>query len=187
MGGKRVLSRGVAVRVGAFDHRVEKDESHAGKVMEKRVYERNKDKFPYSRFEMYDPNKKWDTYTVSGAAPRAHLARRLHLAHLTIVSVARACAAWWSGAWQRDARRGRQHGHDLSCRCVGLSTLTPRVFTRRPRATWRDARPYTRSTSARDFAEQERRRLYRESSTVEEAMMKRPPSILSHRVGSRLA
>ena len=75
MGGKRVLSRGVAVRVGAFDHRVEKDESHAGKVMEKRVYERNKDKFPYSRFEMYDPNKKWDTYTVSGAAPRAHLAR----------------------------------------------------------------------------------------------------------------
>ena len=46
------------VRVGAIDHRVEKDESHAGKVMEKRVYERNKDKFPYSRFEVYDPAKK---------------------------------------------------------------------------------------------------------------------------------
>jgi len=55
------------VRVGAFDHRVEKDESHAGKVMEKRVYERNKDKFPYSRFEIYDPAKKWDEYTVHGA------------------------------------------------------------------------------------------------------------------------
>ena len=54
------------IRVGAFDHRVEKDESHAGKVMEKRVYERNKDKFPYSRFEIYDPNKKWDEYTVHG-------------------------------------------------------------------------------------------------------------------------
>ena len=54
------------VRVGAFDHRVEKDESHAGKVMEKRVYERMKDKFPYSRFEMYDPDKKWDEYTVHG-------------------------------------------------------------------------------------------------------------------------
>ena len=48
------------VRVGAYDHRVEKDESHAGKVMEKRVYERLKDKFPYSRFEIYDPSKKYD-------------------------------------------------------------------------------------------------------------------------------
>ncbi len=55
------------VRVGTFDHRVEKDESHAGKVMEKRLYERNKDKFPYSRFELYDPNKSYDEYTVHGA------------------------------------------------------------------------------------------------------------------------
>lgn len=55
------------VRVGAYDHRVEKDESHAGKVMEKRVYERLKDKFPYSRFEVYDPNKKYDEYTVHGS------------------------------------------------------------------------------------------------------------------------
>lgn len=54
------------VRVGAFDHRVEKDESHAGKVMEKRVYERNKDKFPYSRFEIYDATKSYDEYTVHG-------------------------------------------------------------------------------------------------------------------------
>ena len=49
------------------DARVEKDESHAGKVMEKRVYERLKDKFPYSRFEVYDPNKKYDEYTVHGS------------------------------------------------------------------------------------------------------------------------
>ena len=55
------------MRVGAFDHRVEKDESHAGKVMEKRVYERNKDKFPYSRFEIYDASKKYDDYTVHGS------------------------------------------------------------------------------------------------------------------------
>ena len=32
--------------------RVEKDESHPGKVMFRNVYERNKDKFPYSRFEV---------------------------------------------------------------------------------------------------------------------------------------
>ena len=48
------------------DVRVEKDESHPGKVMDRRVYERNQDKFPYSRFEVYDPNKKWETYTVHG-------------------------------------------------------------------------------------------------------------------------
>ena len=49
------------------DVRVEKDESHPGKVMFRNVYERNKDKFPYSRFEVYDPHKKWDSYTVHGA------------------------------------------------------------------------------------------------------------------------
>ena len=55
------------VRVGPLDTRVEKDESHAGKVMEKRLYERNKDKFPYSRFEVYDSTKSYDTYTVHGS------------------------------------------------------------------------------------------------------------------------
>ena len=34
--------------------------------MEKRIYERMKDKFPYSRFELYDPNKRWDEYTTNG-------------------------------------------------------------------------------------------------------------------------
>mmetsp|Transcript_2168 Transcript_2168/g.7248 ORF Transcript_2168/g.7248 Transcript_2168/m.7248 type:complete len:113 (-) Transcript_2168:160-498(-) len=55
------------VRLGPVDSRVEKDESHAGKVMEKRLYERNKEKFPYSRFEVYDPSKRFDTYTVHGS------------------------------------------------------------------------------------------------------------------------
>ena len=55
------------VRLGPVDSRVEKDESHAGKVMEKRLYERNKEKFPYSRFEVYDPKKSYDTYTVHGS------------------------------------------------------------------------------------------------------------------------
>jgi len=49
------------------DSRVEKDESHAGKVMEKRLYERNKEKFPYSRFEVYDPTKKYDGYSIHGS------------------------------------------------------------------------------------------------------------------------
>jgi len=49
------------------DIRVEKDESHPGKVMFRSVYDRLKDKFPYSRFEVYDPEKKWDTYTVHGS------------------------------------------------------------------------------------------------------------------------
>jgi len=49
------------------DARVEKDESHAGKVMEKRLYERNKEKFPYSRFEVYDPAKKYDSYSIHGS------------------------------------------------------------------------------------------------------------------------
>jgi len=48
------------------DARVEKDESHPGKVMFRNVYERNKEKFPYSRFEVYDPQKKWDSYTTHG-------------------------------------------------------------------------------------------------------------------------
>ena len=55
------------VRLGLLDHRVEKDESHAGKVMERRLYERNKDTFPYSRFEVYDATKSYETYTVHGS------------------------------------------------------------------------------------------------------------------------
>ncbi|XP_031565192.1 protein FAM50A-like isoform X2 [Actinia tenebrosa] len=47
------------------DATVEKDESHAGKVVLRTWYERNKHIFPASRWEPYDPEKKWDKYTVS--------------------------------------------------------------------------------------------------------------------------
>ncbi|PIK42449.1 FAM50-like protein [Apostichopus japonicus] len=42
----------------------EKDESHAGKVVLRNWYERNKHIFPASRWEPYDPEKKWDKYTI---------------------------------------------------------------------------------------------------------------------------
>lgn len=49
------------------DVRVEKDESHPGKVCERRWYERNKHIFPASRWEIYDPNVKRDgKYSIHG-------------------------------------------------------------------------------------------------------------------------
>ena len=47
-----------------MDARVEKDESHAGKVVERRWYSRHKHIFPYSRWEVYDPDKTFERYTV---------------------------------------------------------------------------------------------------------------------------
>ncbi|TSS48078.1 Citrate synthase, mitochondrial [Bagarius yarrelli] len=46
------------------DATVEKDESHAGKVVLRSWYEKNKHIFPASRWEPYDPEKKWDKYTL---------------------------------------------------------------------------------------------------------------------------
>lgn len=46
------------------DATVEKDESHAGKVVLRQWYEKNKHIFPASRWEPFDPEKKWDKYTV---------------------------------------------------------------------------------------------------------------------------
>ncbi|XP_016000868.2 protein FAM50A-like isoform X2 [Rousettus aegyptiacus] len=46
------------------DATVEKDESHAGKVVLRSWYEKNKHIFPASRWEPYDPQKKWDKYTI---------------------------------------------------------------------------------------------------------------------------
>lgn len=54
------------VRVGALDSRVEKDESHPGKVCERKWYERNKHIFPASRWEIFDPAKNYGGYTISG-------------------------------------------------------------------------------------------------------------------------
>jgi protein FAM50 len=46
------------------DVRKEKDESHAGKIITRAYYERNQHIFPVNRWEVYDPNKSWDEYTV---------------------------------------------------------------------------------------------------------------------------
>ncbi|KAG5041710.1 hypothetical protein JHK85_014186 [Glycine max] len=48
------------------DATIEKDESHAGKVVERHWYEKNKHIFPASRWEIYDPAKKWERYTIHG-------------------------------------------------------------------------------------------------------------------------
>lgn len=48
------------------DATIEKDESHAGKVVERHWYEKNKHIFPASRWEIYDPNRKFDRYTIHG-------------------------------------------------------------------------------------------------------------------------
>lgn len=42
------------------DASIEKEESHAGKVVLRSWYERHKHIFPASRWEPYDPEKKWD-------------------------------------------------------------------------------------------------------------------------------
>eukprot|EP00850_Spirogloea_muscicola_P020396 SM000214S06790 [mRNA] locus=s214:131854:134544:- [translate_table: standard] len=49
------------------DATIEKDESHAGKVVERHWYEKNKHIFPASRWEIYDPTKRWERYTIHGA------------------------------------------------------------------------------------------------------------------------
>lgn len=46
------------------DRSVEKDESHAGKVLLRSWYDRNKHIFPASRWEPYDPAKTYDKYTI---------------------------------------------------------------------------------------------------------------------------
>ncbi|CAG8479578.1 8736_t:CDS:10 [Ambispora gerdemannii] len=46
------------------DATVEKDESHAGKVVERNWYEKNKHIFPASRWEIYDPEKNYGKYTI---------------------------------------------------------------------------------------------------------------------------
>lgn len=54
------------VRLGAVDTRIEKDESHPGKVVERRWYDRNKHIFPASRWEIYDPAKAYGSYSIHG-------------------------------------------------------------------------------------------------------------------------
>uniref|UniRef100_A0A2R5L793 Protein FAM50 homolog n=1 Tax=Ornithodoros turicata TaxID=34597 RepID=A0A2R5L793_9ACAR len=47
------------------DASIEKEESHAGKVLLRTWYERNKHIFPASRWEPYDPTRTYDKYTIS--------------------------------------------------------------------------------------------------------------------------
>lgn len=54
------------VRIGAIDVRIEKDEAHPGKVVERQWYDRNKHIFPASRWEIYDPSKDYGGYTIHG-------------------------------------------------------------------------------------------------------------------------
>ncbi|PIA15148.1 XAP5-domain-containing protein [Coemansia reversa NRRL 1564] len=46
------------------DVRIEKDDSHAGKVCERSWYERNKHIFPANRWEIFDPEKNYGSYTI---------------------------------------------------------------------------------------------------------------------------
>jgi protein FAM50 len=48
------------------DVRVEKSDSHPGKVVQRRWYDQNKHIFPASRWEVYDPKKSWNVYTIHG-------------------------------------------------------------------------------------------------------------------------
>eukprot|EP00940_MAST-03C_sp_MAST-3C-sp2_P002296 g2296.t1 len=48
------------------DARVEKDESHPGKIVERRWFDRNKHIFPASRWEVYDPSVARKKYTIHG-------------------------------------------------------------------------------------------------------------------------
>jgi len=57
------------------DATIEKDESHAGKVILRSWYERNKHIFPASRWEPYDPTKSYSSYTVSGDSDKLDFAR----------------------------------------------------------------------------------------------------------------
>ena len=49
------------------DARIEKDEAHAGKVLERHWYDKNKHIFPASLWEVYDPAKDYGSYTIHGS------------------------------------------------------------------------------------------------------------------------
>ncbi|KAJ2226223.1 alpha-1,6- mannosyltransferase [Coemansia sp. RSA 485] len=54
----------------ANDASVEKDETHAGKVCQRTWYERNKHIFPASRWEIFDPQKDYGSYTIRDSGTR---------------------------------------------------------------------------------------------------------------------
>ena len=52
------------------DARIEKDESHPGKVVLRSWFEANKHIFPASRWEVFDLTKTYGTYTIHGGEVR---------------------------------------------------------------------------------------------------------------------
>jgi len=46
------------------DANIEKDESHAGKILTRGWFERNNHIFPANRWEVYDPSKTYEKYTI---------------------------------------------------------------------------------------------------------------------------
>ena len=54
------------VRVMGGGAAVEKDESHAGKVIHRTWYDKNKHIFPASRWEVWEPGKSYGGYTIHG-------------------------------------------------------------------------------------------------------------------------
>ena len=55
------------VRVMGGGAAVEKDESHAGKVIHRTWYDKNKHIFPASRWEVWEPGKSYGGYTIHGS------------------------------------------------------------------------------------------------------------------------
>ena len=58
------------VRIMGGGAAVEKDESHAGKVIHRTWYEKNKHIFPASRWELWEPGKEYGGYTIHGGEVR---------------------------------------------------------------------------------------------------------------------
>lgn len=54
------------IRMNGNDVRVEKDESHAGKIVDRKWYDRNKHIFPACRWEVYSKDKTFESYTIHG-------------------------------------------------------------------------------------------------------------------------
>jgi protein FAM50 len=46
----------------------EKEDVHAGKIIEKSWYEKNKHIFPANRWEVFDPSKDYGKYTIKDKA-----------------------------------------------------------------------------------------------------------------------
>lgn len=57
-----------------IDASIEKDESHAGKIVTKAYYERNKNNFPASRWEVFDPTIVREKYSIKGGEVRGAFA-----------------------------------------------------------------------------------------------------------------